>query len=59
MQVLASVGDLPERPQHCLNLPTSVQADLGYMMFDAAKQSIAKGLDRRDLHLIDWDGDGA
>ncbi|KAJ5352116.1 hypothetical protein N7452_001090 [Penicillium brevicompactum] len=30
-----------------------------YIMFDPTKQSIAKELDRRDLHLIDWDGDGA
>ncbi|CAG8097452.1 unnamed protein product [Penicillium olsonii] len=30
-----------------------------YVMFDPNQQSIGKNLDRRDLHLADWDGDGA
>ncbi|CAG7955405.1 unnamed protein product [Penicillium salamii] len=30
-----------------------------YQIFDPNEQSIAKNLDRRDLHLADWDGDGA
>lgn len=30
-----------------------------YIMFDPTTQSIGKDLDRRDLHLVDWDGDGA
>jgi hypothetical protein len=28
-------------------------------MFDPTKLSVGKDLDRRDLHLVDWDGDGA
>ncbi|KAL5362439.1 hypothetical protein BJX96DRAFT_177152 [Aspergillus floccosus] len=30
-----------------------------YNIFDPAAQAIGRDLSRRDLHLIDWDGDGA
>ncbi|KAL3431446.1 hypothetical protein BDV09DRAFT_188416 [Aspergillus tetrazonus] len=30
-----------------------------YVIFDPASMSINRDLDRRDLHLVDWDGDGA
>ncbi|OQE36040.1 hypothetical protein PENCOP_c012G03701 [Penicillium coprophilum] len=30
-----------------------------YIIFDPFTQAIGKHLDRRDLHLTDWDGDGA
>lgn len=33
--------------------------DANYVIFDPSSMSIGKDLDRRDLHLVDWDGDGA
>lgn len=30
-----------------------------YIMWDPTTQAIGRNLDRRDLHLVDWDGDGA
>ncbi|KAJ5817786.1 hypothetical protein N7447_007794 [Penicillium robsamsonii] len=59
---ILSKGDMRIYPNKGLiNLSDSSPSywDASYVMFDPSKLSIDKNLDRRDLHLVDWDGDGA
>ncbi|KAL4902118.1 hypothetical protein BDW74DRAFT_187076 [Aspergillus multicolor] len=59
---ILSKGDMRIYPNKGLiNITDSGKSywDANYVMFDPSSLSIARDLDRRDLHLADWDGDGA
>ncbi|KAJ5797259.1 uncharacterized protein N7518_005799 [Penicillium psychrosexuale] len=58
---ILSKGDMRIYPNKGMNdFSDSLSSYWGanYVIFDPAKLSIGMDLDRRDLHLVDWDGDG-
>ncbi|KAL4898828.1 hypothetical protein BDW74DRAFT_184352 [Aspergillus multicolor] len=59
---ILSKGDMRIYPNKGLtNITDSGESywDANYTIFNPSLLSIARDLDRRDLHLADWDGDGA
>jgi hypothetical protein len=57
---ILSKGDMRIYPNKgLLNTTGESYWGLNYGIFDPAQMSIGRDLDRRDLHLVDWDGDGA
>ncbi|RDW68818.1 putative esterase [Aspergillus mulundensis] len=58
---ILSKGDMRIYPNKGLVNITNDESywDANYVIFDPSSLPIGRDLDRRDLHLADWDGDGA